>query len=206
MKPTVGALRLKLNESVESHLARSLRVGDTSAGGVGPLVLATAIASRTVNALVEGEMLDPVVAPELLRMYGSNLGQDRATGECILQFLFPDEGKLSMAVGWLNSQAQLHVWEMAHRISPPKSFYRAHPELVEACKVCGAVVLDAATPSTLTTGGINPLAGDFLRRWVQSVLEHDPSEARPRFLFHVVIPPSHWPAIVRAHFRIDHGV
>jgi hypothetical protein len=134
MKNKVEALHLKLNGSVESHLARSLRVGDTSVGGVGPLVLATAIASRTVNALVEGEMLDPVVAPELLRMYGSNLGQDRATGECILQFLFPDEGKLSMAVGWLNSQAQLHVWEMAHRISPPKSFYRAHPDLVEPVK------------------------------------------------------------------------
>jgi hypothetical protein len=206
MNAKVGALHLKLNGSVESHLARSLRVGDASAGGVGPLVLATAIASRTVDALVEGEMLDPVVAPELLRLYGSNLGEDRATGQSILHFLFPDEGKLTLAVRRLNTQSQLHVWEMAHRISPPKSFYAAHPELIEACKVCGVVVLDAATPSTLTTGSINPLAGDFLRRWVQSVLEHDPSETRPRFLFHVVIPPTHWPAIVRAHFRIDHGI
>jgi hypothetical protein len=206
MKPTVGALRLRLNESVESHLAKSLRVGDTSVGGVGPLVLATAIASRTVDVLVEGELLDPAAASELLQNYGNNLGQDRATGECILQFLFPDEAKLSMAVRLLNRQAQLHVWEMAHRIGPPKSFYQAHPEFVEACKICGVVVLDAATPSTLTTGSINPLAGDFLRRWVRSVLEHDPSETRGRFLFHVVVPPHHWPAIVRAHFRINDGI
>jgi hypothetical protein len=206
MNTKVGALHLKLNGSVESHVARSLRVGETTVGGVGPLVLATAIASRTVDTLVESEMLDPVVAPELLRLYGSNLGDDRATGQSILHFLFPDEGKLSTAVRCLNSQAQLHVWEMAHRISPPKSFYRAHPELIEAGKLCGVVVLDAATPATLTTGSVNPLDGDFLRRWVQSVLEHDQAEARPRFLFHVVVPPHHWPAIVRAHFRMDHGI
>jgi hypothetical protein len=202
----VGTLHLKLNGSVESHVARSLRVGETTVGGVGPLVLATAIASRTVDALVESEMLDPVVAPELLRLYGSNLGDDRATGQSILHFLFPDEGKLSTAVRCLNSQAQLHVWEMAHRISPPKTFYRAHPEVIEAGKLCGVVVLDAATPATLTTGSVNPLDGDFLRRWVQSVLEHDPAETRPRFLFHVVVPPHHWAAIVRAHFRMDHGI
>jgi hypothetical protein len=206
MNTKVGALHLKLNGSVESHVARSLRVGETTLGGVGPLVLATAIASRTVDALVESEMLDPVVAPELLRVYGSNLGDDRATGQSILHFLFRDEGKLSTAVRCLNNQAQLHVWEMAHRISPPKSFYQAHPELIEAGKLCGVAVLDAATPATLTTGSINPLDGDFLRRWVQSVLEHDPAETRPRFLFHVVIPPHHWPAVVRAHFRMDHGV
>jgi hypothetical protein len=206
MKTRVGALHLKLNGPAESPLARSLPAGDISVAGVGPLVLATTIASRTVTALVEGEMLDPEIAPELLRIYGNNLGPDRATGQCILHFLFSDEGKLAMAVQWLNSQAQLHVWEMAHRISPPRSFYRAHPDVVEACKVCGAVVLDAATPSTLTTGSINPLSGDFLGRWIRSILEHAPSETRPRFLFHVVVPPRYWPAMVRAHFKIDNGI
>ncbi len=206
MKARVGGLQLKLNDAIESHLAKSLSAGNGSVAGVGPLVLATTIASRTVNALVEGEMLDPLIAPELLLVYESSLGQDRTIGQCILQFLFSDEGKLAMAMQWLNSQAQLHVWEMAHRISPPRSFYRAHPDLAEACKLCGAVVLDAATPATLTTGSINPLTGDFLGSWIKSVLKHDPCETRPRFLFHVVVPPRHWPTIVRAHFNLDHGI
>jgi hypothetical protein len=206
MKARVGGLYLKLNEAIKSRSAPSPDAVDTSVAGVGPLVLATTIASRTVNALVEGEMLDPRIAPELLRVYESSLGQDRTIGQCILQFLFSDEGKLAMAMRWLNTQAQLHVWEMAHRISPPRAFYRAHPELAEACKVCGAVVLDAATPATLTTGSINPLIGDFLGRWVQSVLRNDPSESRPRFHFHVVVPPRYWSTIVRTHFNLDHGI
>ena len=206
MKTRVGGLHLKLNRPANAQLALPLPAREMPVAGVGPLVLATTIASCTVNALVEGEILDPLIAPELLRVYESNLGQDRTTGQCILQFLFSDEGRLSTAVRWLNSQAQLHVWEMAHRISPPRSFYKAHPDLVDGCKACGAVVLDAATPATLTTGSINPLTGDFLSRWIRSVLESDPSETRPRFLFHVVVPPRHWPGIVRAHFKIDHGI
>jgi hypothetical protein len=206
MKPTVGSLRLKLKESAHPHLAKENRYGEAFVGRVGPRVLAAAIASHTINTLVEGDMFDPKAAPELLRTYADNLGQDRSTGECILNFLMPDEGKLSMAVRWLNSQTQLHIWEMAHRIPPPKSFYKAHPEIVEACKLCGAVVLDAATPATLTTGSINPLSGEFLSEWIQSVLEDDPSETRPRFLFHVVIPPRHWQSIVRSHFKLDHGI
>jgi hypothetical protein len=206
MKPTVGSLRLKLNESADSQFAKASRRHDLSMGKIGPRVLASTIASHTVNALVEGEMLDPATASDRLKEYAENLGNDRSTGECILRFLIPDEGRLSMAVRWLNSQTQLHVWDMAHRINPPKAFYKAHPELVEAFRLCGAVVLDAATPSTLTTGSINPLAGDFLSHWIQSLLEEDPSETRPRFLFHVVVPPRHWQSIIRAHFRIDHGI
>src|ERR1700751_5782315 len=97
MKTRVGALHLKLNRPANAHVARPLPAPEMSVAGVGPLVLATTIASTTVNALVEGEMLDPVIAPELLRVYESNLGQDRTTGQCILQFLFSDEGKLNMA-------------------------------------------------------------------------------------------------------------
>jgi hypothetical protein len=62
--------------------------------------------------------------------------------------LFPDEGRLAMVLRWLNSQANLRVWEIAHRIPPPEFFYKAHPEILEACKLCGAVIFDAATPST----------------------------------------------------------
>ena len=94
-------------------------------------------------------MLDPASASDQLRNYESNLGKELNIGQCILlRFLFPDEGRLAMVLRWLNSQANLHVWEIAHRIPPPEFFYKAHPEILEACKLCGAVIFDAATPST----------------------------------------------------------
>jgi len=206
MKTNVGALRLKLNEPADSQLASALRAGACSVGKVGPRALATAIASHTVNALVEGEMLDPESATEKLRVYKNNLGQGLPSGCCILHFLLPEEGKLAMAASRLNSHAQLHVWEMAHRIAPPKSFYKGHPEILEACKLSGAVVLDAGTPSTLTTASINPLAGNFLAHWIQSALEADSSETRPRFFFHVLVPARHWDSMMQTHFRTDYGI
>jgi hypothetical protein len=205
MKTKVGALRLKLNEPADSQIA-NVRAGAWPAGKVEPRVLATAIASHTVNALVQGEMLDPESATEKLRVYKNNLDQEPPSGHCILHFLLPDEGKLAMAACRLNSHAQLHVWEMAHRIAPPKFFYKAHPEILEACKLCGAVVLDAETPSTLTTASINPLAGNFLAHWIQSALEVDSSETRPRFFFHVLVPARHWDSMIRTHFRTDYGI
>ena len=93
-------------------------------------------------------MLDPASASDQLRNYESNLGKELNIGQCILRFLFPDEGRLAMVLRWLNSQASLHVWEIAHRIPPPEFFYKAHLEILEACKLCGAVIFDAATPST----------------------------------------------------------
>jgi hypothetical protein len=207
MKTKVGALRLKLNESADSQLANALhRAATWPVGKVEPRVLATAIASHTVNALVQGEMLDPESATEKLRVYKNNLDQELPSGHCILHFLLPDEAKLAMAACRLNSHAQLHVWEIAHRIAPPKSFYKAHPEILEACELCGAVVLDAGTPSTLTTASINPLAGNFLAHWIQSALELDSSETRPRFFFHVLAPARHWDSMIRTHFRTDHGI
>jgi hypothetical protein len=202
----VGALRLKLNEPVDSHLATAPGAEAWSAGKVGPRVLATAIASHTVNALVQGGMLDPESATEKLRVYKNNLGQEPPSGHCILQFLLLDEVKLETAACRLNSHAQLHVWEMAHRIAPPTHFYKRHPEILEACKLCGAVVLDAGTPATLTTGSINPLAGNFLANWIQSALEADSSEARPRFFFHVLVPARHWDSMIRTHFGTDYGI
>ena len=200
----VGALRLKLNEPVDSQPATASGTGTWSAGKVGPRVLATTIASHTANALVQSEMLDPESATEKLRVYKNNLGQEPPSGHCILQFLLPDEGKLAIAACRLNSHAHLHVWEMAHRIAPPIHFYKAHPEILEACKLCGAVVLDAGTPSTLTTGSINPLACDFLAHWIQSALETQ--ETRPRFFFHVLVPARHWDSMIRTHFGADYGI
>jgi hypothetical protein len=206
MKTKVGALRLKLNEPVDSQLATAVEAEAWSVGKVGAQVLATAIASHTANALVQTEMVDPESATEKLPVYKNNLGQEAPSGRCILQFLLSDEEEWATAACRLNSHARLHVWEMAHRIAPPKSFYKAHPEILEACKLCGAVVLDAGTPSTLTTGSINPLAGDFLAHWIQSALEVDSSETRPRFFFHVLVPPRHWDSMIRTHFRTDYGI
>ena len=204
MKSNVGGIRLKLSTTVDSRHAAQLPRDEEETGHVGARVLATTIAAHTVNVLLKGEMLDPAFASDQLRNYGSMLENELNGGQCILHFLFPDEGRLTMVLGWLNSQANLHVWEIAHRIPVPESFYKAHPSILEVCKLCGAVVLDASSPSTLTTGSINPLAGGFLARWMQTELEYDPAEMRPRFFFHVVIPPRLWPAIIRSHFRYDH--
>jgi hypothetical protein len=206
MKLNVGGIRLKLSTAVDVPPPPTLPKAEQVTGQVGGRELAKAIAAYTVHVLLEGEMLDPVTAADDLLKYGSDLEKGLHVGQCIVRFLFPDEGRLAMVLGWLNSQANLHVWEIAHRIPPPEIFYKAHPEILEACKLCGAVILDASTPSTITTGSINPLAGEFLARWIQTELEYDPSETRPRFFFHVAIPPRLWPGIMRSHFRYDHVV
>ena len=204
MKTKVGALRLKLNEPVDSHLASANGAGAWSVGKVGPRALATAIASHTLNGLVEADMLDPESATEKLGVYKNNLGQELLSGHCILHFLLSDEVKLATAACRLNGHARLHVWEMAHQIAPPTSFYKGHPEILEACKLCGAVVLDAGTLSTLTTASINPLAGNFLADWIQSALEAQ--ETRPRFFFHVLVPARYRDSMIRTHFGTDYGI
>jgi hypothetical protein len=204
MKSNIGGIRLKLGLAPGAPSAVELPREEQAAGHVVARVLAKTVAARTVKILLEGEMLDPVSAADELREYGIALENGLHVGQCILQVLFPDEGRLAMVQRWLNSQAHLHVWEMAHRIPPPETFYKAHPEILEACMLCGAVILDASTPSTMTTGSINPLTGDLLALWIQSELEYDRTEVRPRFFFHVVIPPRLWAGIMRSHFRIDH--
>src|SRR5258708_39477922 len=102
MTPAAGTLRLKLNESAESQLAQSLRVSDATIGRVGPRMLAGLIASHTVNALVEGGLLDAAAAPELLRAYGSRFNPEQVVHDCILRFSMPEEEKLATVVTWLN--------------------------------------------------------------------------------------------------------
>jgi hypothetical protein len=204
MKSNIGGIRLKLGIAGGAQPAAELPREEEEAGHVAARVLAKTIAAHTVKLLLEGEMLDPVSAADELLKYGIGLEKGLPHGHCILHFLFPDEGRLGMVLHWLNSQANLHVWEIAHRIPPPEAFYKAHPEILEACKLCGAVILDASTPSTMTTGSINPLTGDFLAHWTQSELQYDPAETRPRFFFHALIPPRLWPGVVRSHFRFDH--
>jgi hypothetical protein len=206
MKPNVGGVRLKLGAALVSQLHPSVPREGPEFSHSGAAVLAKTIAAHTVKVLLEGEMLDPASASEELLKYGVGLESGLNVGRCILHFLFPDDGRLAMVLGWLNSQANLHVWEIAHRIQPPDLFYKVHPEIFEACKLCGAVILDASTPSTITTGSINPLTGDFLARWMQTQLEYDPAETHPRFFFHVVIPPRLWSGVMRTHFRYDDAI
>jgi hypothetical protein len=206
MKPNVGGVRLKLGAVLESQLRVSVPREGQESSHAGAAALAKTIAAHTVKVLLEGEMLDPALASDELLKYAIGLESGLNVGQCILRFLFPDDGRLAMVLGWLNSQANLHVWEIAHRIPPPELFYKIHPEIFEACKLCGAIILDAATPSTITTGSINPLTGDFLARWMQTQLEYDPAETHPRFFFHVVIPPRLWPGILRSHFRYEDAV
>ena len=201
-----NGVRLKLSTAVDSRPATQLPPAEPESGHIGARALSKTIAAYTVKVLLDGEMLDPASAADELLKYGISLEKGLHLGQGILQFLFPDEGRLAMVLHWLNSHANLHVWEIAHRIPPPEVFYKAHPEIFEACKLCGAVILDASTPSTVTTGSINPLTGEFLARWIQAELEYDPSETRPRFFFHVAIPPRLWPGIIRSHFRFDHVV
>jgi hypothetical protein len=206
MKQNVGGVRLKLGAALDSQLRPAVPREGPEPSQTGAAALAKTIAAHTVKVLLEGEMLDPTSASEELLKYGISLDNGLNVGQCILRFLFPDDGRLAMVLGWLNSQANLHVWEIAHRIPPPELFYKVHPEIFEACKLCGTVILDAATPSTITTGSINPLTGEFLARWIQTQLEYDPGETHPRFFFHVAIPPRLWSGIIRSHFRLDHAL
>jgi hypothetical protein len=206
MKPTVGGVRLKLGVALDSQLRPAILREGQESSHAGAAALAKTIAAQTVKVLLEGEMLDPASASDELIKYGIGLESGLNIGQCILRFLFPDDGRLAMVLGWLNTQANLHVWEIAHRIPPPELFYKTHPEIFEACKLCGAVILDAATSSTITTGSINPLTGDFLAHWMQTQLEYDPAETHPRFFFHVAIPPRLWAGIMRSHFRYDDAV
>jgi hypothetical protein len=206
LTPNIAGIRLKLGSALDAQPTAHLPPYEIESGHLGARVLATTVAAYTVKVLLEGEMLDPASASEQLRNYGSRLEKELSLGQDILHFLFPDEGRLIMIIRWLNSRANLHVWQMANRIPPPEAFYKAHPRIFEACKFSRAVILDASTPATITTGSINPLTGAFLTCWIQTELESDSAETRPRFFFHVVIPPQLWPGIMHSHFRYENGV
>lgn len=206
LTPNIAGIRLKLGSALDAQPTAHLPPYEIESGHLGARVLATTVAAYTVKVLLEGEMLDPASASEQLRNYGSRLEKELSLGQDILHFLFPDEGRLTMIIRWLNSRANLHVWQMANRIPPPEAFYKAHPRIFEACKFSRAVILDASTPATITTGSINPLTGAFLTCWIQTELESDSAETRPRFFFHVVIPPRLWKGVMHSHFRYENGV
>src|ERR1700722_15442599 len=132
MKLNVGGIRLKLGTVVDSQPPVSSTQNGQEGGHVAARILAETIAGHTVKALLEGEMVDPVSASDELLNYGIGLGTGLHIGQCILRFLFPDDGRLTMVLGWLNTQANLHVWEMAHRIPAPELFFKVPPGIFEA--------------------------------------------------------------------------
>ena len=161
--------------------------------------LAASIAAHTIKVLIEGKMLET----EQLENCQKSLSDGQHGGQCVLRLLFPEEEKLEQTLRWFDRRENRHIWGIAHRIPPPETFYKAHPRILAACKLCEAVILDASNPSTMTTGSVNPLSGDFLARWIQDELRSDLTELRPRFFSHVVIPLRLWPGIMRSHFRYN---
>ncbi|HTD14007.1 MAG TPA: hypothetical protein VK673_02455 [Chthoniobacterales bacterium] len=192
-----NALRLRL--SGRGHLGLNGTVGQTDAAG-----LAWEIAQNTASQLIGAGLLDRGEAMKQMDAYGNRITRETAAGECVLSHLFPEEALLDQAVQALNQAALLQVWEFAHRIAPPDAFYRANPEIGEACRRCGVVILDASTPATVTSGSINPVAGDLFTAWLQAKLSGD-GDNRRRFSFHVVIPPRLWTSILRTHFPKTYG-
>jgi len=193
-----NALRLRL--SGRGHLGLNGTVGQTDAAG-----LAWEIAQNTTSQLIGAGLLEPGEAMKQLDAYRNRITRETAAGECVLSDLFPEEALLDQAVQVLNQAALLQVWEFAHRIAPPDAFYRANPEIGEACRRCGVVVLDASTPATITLGSINPVAVDLFTAWLQAKLSGDGADNRRRFSFHVVIPPRLWTSILRTHFPKTYG-
>ena len=206
LTPNTAGIRLKLSSAFDAQPTAQLPYYEIESGHLGARVLATTVAAYTVKYCWRVKCWIRLPPRSSCEITEAGWRKSSTSANDILHFLFPDEGRLTMIIRWLNSRANLHVWEMANRIPPPETFYKAHPRILEACKFSRAVILDASTPATITTGSINPLTGAFLARWIQTELESDSAETRPRFFFHVVIPPQLWPGIMHSHFRYENGV
>jgi hypothetical protein len=164
-----------------------------------PQSLAWRIASDTVNQLIELGLLAADVASRHLAAYRAHLAQSNESLS-ILHFVFPAESELAGAQKRLAAAASAHVWEIAERILPPASFYKAYPAIADACRQTGSVILDAKTPATITTASVNPVAGKSLATWIRSRLSLGTDDQRSPFFFHVTIPPQQWASIARTHF------
>jgi hypothetical protein len=161
-----------------------------------PRSLAWSIASETANQLIQLQLLAKTVAARHLATYKTYLAESQESFS-ILHFMFPLECELLSAQRRLSSLVSVPIWEIAERILPPAQFYRTQPEIAEACRISGAVILDATT-ATFTTASIDPLAGRNLAGRIRSVLSS--GRAGAPFFFHVAILPQQWQSIARTHF------
>src|SRR5437660_1674869 len=84
---TVGNLRLR--GGTDAGFANEGRPVEPVTGEIGPRELAVAIASYTVEALVEASVLDPVSEFEPYQVYCRDLGHEPSAGHDVLRFLFP---------------------------------------------------------------------------------------------------------------------
>jgi hypothetical protein len=180
------------------------RLGDEdgSFASSDPQSLAWRIASETINQLIELQLVAAGAAPRLLAAYRKYL-EEPSQSLSFLPFAFPAEPELAGVQKRLAALASAPVWEIARRILPPAQFYKAHPEIADACRQSGSVILDATVPATMTTASVNPVAGKSLATWIRSGLSLDKDDQRSPFCFHVTIPPQHWASIARMHFGGD---
>jgi hypothetical protein len=198
----LNSLRLRIADRDKRETLRA----NGSVGFTDSVSLAWEIAGTTVTQLVAEGLLDRDEVVELLKTYRDRISSPTSSAECLLTHLFSEEERVYRAVQLLNKSTLLQIWEFAHRIPPPEAFYRTNAEIYEACERCAVVVLEASAAGTITTGSLNPLAGEFFMGWLEGKLGSQGSEARRRFLFHVAIPLRHWNSIIRTHFSKSHGV
>jgi hypothetical protein len=164
-----------------------------------PQALALRIASDTIKQLIELRLVTSDVASRHVAAHRTHLGQSNESLS-ILHFVFPVESELAEAQKRLAASVSAPVWEIAERILPPASFYKAYPPIADACRQSGFVILDAKAPATITTASVNPVAGKSLTTWIRSALSLATDDQRSPFCSHVTIPQQQWASIVRTHF------
>jgi len=164
--------------------------------------LALRIASDTISELSELGLLPVDSATRHLSAYRDHLEQSRESLS-ILHFVFPLESQLAAVQKRFAASFSAPVWEIAKRILPPAQFYKAYPEIAEACRLSGSVILDSTIPATVTTASVNPAAGKNLAALIRSGPSLAADDQRSPFCFHVTIPAPQWSAIARIHFGGD---
>jgi hypothetical protein len=164
--------------------------------------LAWRIALDTINQLIELQLVAPDAAPGMLATYRNHLDES-VERFSFLPFVFPQQSELAGCQKRLAGRVAVPVWEIVEKILPPTQFYKAHPGITEACRQCGAVILDATALATITTASVNPLAGKGLAAWIRSTLSSERGEEWSPFCFHVAIPFRQWPSVARTHFGAE---
>lgn len=205
MKTEVFRLRLNGSGASEEHGGpfrgssawnQALRYG--AWGGLTPLLLAQRLAEVTNDVLVELGVLDQAEGRLKLREFWADAEALSLQGRTSLHVVL-EEAKLATGVRALQRLVNAHVWGVTPRIPPPEAFYRSYPEIKPVCRLTGTLIIDAGSPCTLTTAGLNPLAGEIVAAWLDHYFTQHRREPRHRFYSHVALTPAQWPAIFRAH-------
>ena len=87
---------------------------------------------------------------------------------------------------------------------PPPAGMKTYATSAERAKAANAAFMDVANTYSMTKDG--RVARYFGGLTYVDEGQYDSAETRPRFFFHVVIPPRLWLGIMRSHFRYDHVI